>query len=66
MRAMMVAASRERATVVSDQLADLYLDLAVKGYGLLEFDAVEPLADLGYQLSRDRLAAWVEDHGVTW
>ena len=66
MRAMMVAASRERAMIVRDQLADLYLDLPVKGYGLLEFDAVEEIAGVGADLSRERLTAFAEEHATAW
>jgi predicted acylesterase/phospholipase RssA len=41
-------------------LADLYLELSVDDFGLMEFGAFEPLVSRGYELSIERLRSWYE------
>lgn len=41
-------------------LADLYLELPVDDFGLMEFGALEPLVTRGYELSIERLRSWYE------
>jgi predicted acylesterase/phospholipase RssA len=41
-------------------LADLYLELPNDDFGLMEFDALDPLALRGYERSIERLRSWYE------
>jgi predicted acylesterase/phospholipase RssA len=65
-RSMMVSAHRERAAVVESGAADLYLDLPVTGYGLLDFDNLEAIAEVGYRLAQAPLAARVATDAGRW
>jgi lysophospholipid hydrolase len=66
MQAMMVTARQERDAVLASGVADLVLDLTVKGVGLLELGAVRPVAALGYELADDRLTDFVAAHRHRW
>jgi hypothetical protein len=41
-------------------MADLLLDLDMRGVGLMEFDRVVDVADKGYEVAMPRLEAWLE------
>lgn len=56
-----VAAMRDRNTHVRDGLADLYLDLDLRGHGLLDFDACAAIAEAGYEAAKPRVDAWLAD-----
>jgi lysophospholipid hydrolase len=66
MQAMMVTARQERDVVLASGVADLVLDLTVKGVGLLELGAVRPVAALGYELADERLTDFVAAHRHRW
>lgn len=59
--ATIVAALRDRHRLVRDGVADLVLDLDLRGHGLLDFESVEPIAQAGYEAAMPRLAAWCAD-----
>ena len=61
-RSSLVAAVRDRDRVVRDEVADLYLDLAVQGGGMLDFTAGEPIADAAADAARPVLTAWLDGH----
>lgn len=59
--ATIVAALRDRHRLVRDGVADLVLDLDLRGHGLLDFGAVGPIAEAGYEAAMPRIAAWCAD-----
>ena len=64
LRSMLVASSRDRDSVVADNVSDLYLDLDVTKCGPFDFDAVEQTAEAGYQAAKPRLAAWLAKNSL--
>jgi predicted acylesterase/phospholipase RssA len=65
-RSSLLASVRDRQRVVEHQLADLYLDVAVDGGGLLDFSKGAEIADSAAAATREPLARWREgggDHG---
>jgi predicted acylesterase/phospholipase RssA/CRP-like cAMP-binding protein len=58
--AMVVASSRERDAMVKERAADFYLNIDVRGVGLLDFDAVEHVAEIGYAQSIGALRTWMD------
>lgn len=58
MRTMLIGSARDRDRAVLTGEVDLYLDLELKGIGLLDFDTVDKVAKLGYEVSVDRIGAW--------
>lgn len=46
-------------------LADLYLELPINDFGLMEFGALDPLVTRGYEASIERLRAWHEGRSGT-
>ncbi len=62
-RSTLAGALRDRDRMVEGGLADLYLDLDVRGVGLLEFDAVEPVAEHGHLAAAPRLDEWLDNLG---
>ena len=65
MRSMFVGSEGARAAMLRDGLADLYLSINASGVGLLEFDAVEKVAEIGYQASLEPLREWLESGGLS-
>jgi predicted acylesterase/phospholipase RssA len=51
------SASREREALDS---ADFTLRPPIDGFGLMDFDALEPLVEVGYAYAREEVAKWVE------
>ena len=60
LRSMIVGALRDRDKHERDGLADLYLDLDLRGTDLLDFDAVERVATAGYEAAAPRIEEWLE------
>lgn len=58
MRTMLIGSARDRDQTLAAGAVDLHLDLELKGVGLLEFDSVDKAAAMGYEASKDRIAAW--------
>lgn len=58
MRSMLLGSTRDRDAAVASGIIDLYLDLDLRGVGLLEFEVVAPVVDKGYAASRDRIREW--------
>jgi predicted acylesterase/phospholipase RssA/CRP-like cAMP-binding protein len=56
-----VSAMRDRNTLVRAGLADLYLDLDLRGHGLLDFDDASAIAETGYEAAKPRIDAWLAD-----
>ena len=54
-----VAAMRDRNTHVRDGLANLYLDLDLRGHGLLDFESVAVIAEAGYEAAKPRVEEWL-------
>lgn len=64
LQSMVVGGSQLRKRVLDDGLADLYLNIHVRGVGLLEFEKVEEVARIGYEESIGRLRQWLESGGL--
>ncbi len=60
MRSLLVAAAEARDRGVRQGLADLHLEFDLRGVGLLDFDAVEPVAAMGREQALAQLGAWTE------
>jgi predicted acylesterase/phospholipase RssA/CRP-like cAMP-binding protein len=63
MRSMILGSMRERDRLVASGLADLYLDLDLRGIGLLDFKRVRSTADAGYEAALPRIREWWESRG---
>ncbi len=59
MRSMIAASMRERDRQVRDGLADLYIDLDMRGVSMLEFDDPTGVANRGYEAAMPRLTEWM-------
>ena len=62
-RSMLVGAGRAREDMLRAGLADLYLNIHVRGVGLLDFDRVGEVIPLGYRESLEPLRRWIEAGG---
>ena len=62
-RASIIGSVRDRHRVVEDEVADLYLDVAVDGGGMLDFSAGEQIADGAATATRPILTSWFRDAG---
>lgn len=62
-RSGILASVRDRARVVKEGIADLYLDVAVDGGGSLDFSTAEQIADAGAASTRDVLVGWLAHDG---
>ena len=60
MRSMVVGSMRDRDRLVKEGVADLYLDLDLRGVGMLEFEAVDRVADIAYEAAMPQVEAWLE------
>jgi predicted acylesterase/phospholipase RssA/CRP-like cAMP-binding protein len=56
----LVTSMRDRNHHRLNQSADLFLDIDVRGQGLLDFDAIVEVSESGYQAALPRLASWLE------
>lgn len=59
LRSTIAASVRERDRQIGQGRADLYLQLPLRGVGLLEFDRVHEVAEIGYEASVEQVAEWV-------
>jgi predicted acylesterase/phospholipase RssA/CRP-like cAMP-binding protein len=59
MRSMLVAAAEQRDRGIAEKLADLHLQLDLRGVGLLDFEVCAPVAEQGYQEALGQLSEWV-------
>ena len=55
---MMVGSKQARDDMLQQKLADLYLNVHVRGVGLLQFKAVDEAAQLGYESAVGPLREW--------
>lgn len=60
-RATTIGSMRDRNRLVQSGLADLYLQLDMRGVGLLDFSAVETNAEKGYDLARPLIEGWQQN-----
>lgn len=58
MQSMMVGSNLFREGLLEQGLADFYLKIDVAGIGLLQFEAVQAAADIGYEASIGPLREW--------
>ena len=63
MQSMVVGSALKRQQVLEQGLADLYLNVQVKGVGLLQFEAQAQAAQLGYESALEPLRAWAAERG---
>lgn len=63
LRSMIVGSVRGRAEALAAADVDLLLELPIRGVSMLDWDAVEEVADMGYELSEPRIRAWLEERG---
>jgi predicted acylesterase/phospholipase RssA len=64
MRSIFVGSEGARAEMLREGLADLYLSINARGIGLLDFTAVEKVAQVGYEASLPQLRQWLESGGL--
>ena len=57
-RSALIASVYTRNRMMSDRIADLYLQLSLSRWGMLEFDAIADIANAGYEQSIDRIREW--------
>jgi hypothetical protein len=65
MQSMVVGSALKRQQILEQGLADLYLNVQVKGVGLLQFEAQAQAqaAQLGYESALEPLRAWALERG---
>ncbi|NND75565.1 MAG: cyclic nucleotide-binding domain-containing protein [Ilumatobacter sp.] len=61
LRSMLTGAVRNQQAALQDGTVDLLLSLHLPGVGLLDFDRVRPVADVGYEASIDAVREWAAD-----
>jgi predicted acylesterase/phospholipase RssA/CRP-like cAMP-binding protein len=64
MRSTLIASTRDRDLSIERDVIDLYLDLDLRGVGLLDFSGVQQVADRGYETSGERIAAWKQSRAM--
>jgi predicted acylesterase/phospholipase RssA/CRP-like cAMP-binding protein len=57
MQAMVAGSALKRQQIIEQKQADLYLNIHVKGVGMLQFEAQSKATKIGYEASFDRLKA---------
>jgi predicted acylesterase/phospholipase RssA len=62
LRSMIVGSMRQRDALLAAGMADLYLDLDLRGISLLAFDKVEDVAAAGYEASYPVIEGWLKEH----
>ncbi|MFQ5968836.1 MAG: patatin-like phospholipase family protein, partial [Acidimicrobiia bacterium] len=60
LRSMVVGSMRDRDLLIDGGVADLYLDLDLRGVGMLDFDAVDRVAATAYEAAMPQFEAWLE------
>lgn len=67
MRALMIGSAHSRDAHIASGAIDLYLELDLRGVGLLDFEQVALAADRGAEQSRELIVAWLDErHGTPW
>jgi predicted acylesterase/phospholipase RssA/CRP-like cAMP-binding protein len=64
MRSMFVGSDGARAKMLDDGLADLYLNIRASGIGLLQFEKIKQVVEIGYEASLEPLREWLESGGL--
>ncbi len=64
LRSIVVGADRTRRKMLDDDLADLYINIDVSGVRMMQFDAVDEVAAIGYHKSVGLLEDWLEAGGL--
>ncbi len=59
MQSMIVGSNQAREQMLQQGLADLYLNIHVRGVGMLELDAVEKAAKIGYDCAIEPIRKWL-------
>ena len=57
---MTIGSAGSLKRMLDSGLADLYLSINVKGISMLQFEAVEQIAEIGYEQSIDTLRRWAD------
>jgi predicted acylesterase/phospholipase RssA/CRP-like cAMP-binding protein len=63
LRSMLVGAGRAREDMLRAGLADLYVNIPVRGVGLLEFERVDEVSEIGYREAIEPLRGWAAARG---
>jgi predicted acylesterase/phospholipase RssA/CRP-like cAMP-binding protein len=64
MRSMIVASMRQRDSHLSGDMVDCYVDLDIRGVGMLDFDDPGTVALRGYDLAMPILERWLENRAT--
>jgi predicted acylesterase/phospholipase RssA len=64
LHSMFIGAGTSRQQMVREGLADLYIDIHLRKVGLLQFDEVRPIEELGYAQGIERLRGWLAGNGL--
>jgi predicted acylesterase/phospholipase RssA len=62
-RSMITGSVREQDKNLEAGIIDLYLDLNMRGVGLLDFDKAASVAKAGYEAAAPRIEAWLRESG---
>lgn len=62
LRSTIAASVRERDRQVRENRADLYLQMPLRGIGLLEFERAREVADAGYAAAESAIKTWWSEH----
>lgn len=63
---MTIGSAGSLKNMIADKLADLYLSINVKGVSMLQFEAVEKIAGIGYEQAIEPLQRWVTSENKRW
>lgn len=66
LRSMLVGADSTRQRLLRKKLADVYINVGMSGVGLLEFDAIELIQQLGYEQGLEALQTWLDGKDEVW
>jgi predicted acylesterase/phospholipase RssA len=61
LQATVAGSELKRQQILEQNLADVYLNINVEGVGMLQFDARDEAAQLGYDGAIEPLRAWAEE-----
>lgn len=64
LRSMAIGSDLAREKSLENQLADLYINIDVRGVSMLEFEAVERAESIGYEKTIRRLEEWAQEEGI--
>jgi len=65
LRSMIVGAEEAVTKMLDDGLPDLYLNINASAVGLLEFETVRKVAQIGYEAALEPVRKWIDEGGIS-